>query len=204
MIMAEQTSNFEFLIPDETNRIINMFDEINETTCKDFFTSLNNIRKSDKNIIIQNNNKLSQYGLNCNDMQFPPINVYLNSIGGDMYSALAMYDLVNGNDDMYCTAMGIVASAAVMFMLAFKPENRRAYANTTFMVHQASLWAVGRCADVEEASNEAKRLNKIAFDIISKNTKITTEQLNKIYKQKKDWYIDANEALKYGIINEII
>jgi ATP-dependent protease ClpP protease subunit len=47
-------------------------------------------------------------------------------------------------------------------------------------------------------------LNKLSFDIISKNTKITTEQLNKIYKQKKDWYIDANEALKYGIINEII
>lgn len=204
--MAEicNSNNIEFMVPDETSRIINVFGDIDSSMSKEFFTQLNAIDTSDENIKIQNNFKLSKYNITCDDMKFPPINVYLNSPGGYIYDGLAMYDLVKNRDDIYCIGMGLVASSALFFMLGFKYENRVAYENTSFLVHQASSWTAGRCADMEEDLKETKRLNDIIFNIISKNTKITQAQLEKIYKQKRDLWLDANEAYKYGIISKII
>lgn len=202
--MAESTTSIDFLVPDESNRIINIFDEINTATAKQFFIDLHTIDVQDKNIISQNNHKLSKYGLSCDEMKFPRIDVFLNSPGGSVYDGFAMYDLINKRDDLHCTGIGMVASAALFFMLGFKYENRRAYKTTSFLVHQVSSITYGNVAQMEEDLKETKRVNEMIFDIIIKNTKITQTQLEKMYKQKRDWWINAEEALKYNIISEII
>jgi ATP-dependent Clp protease protease subunit len=72
------------------------------------------------------------------------------------------------------------------------------------MIHEISSGAIGKLADLEESVDEAKRLNKVLFDIIEKETRITKAQLEEIYDKKQDWFITAEEALKLGIITEII
>ena len=83
-------------------------------------------------------------------------------------------------------------------------KNRKAYRNTTFMIHEISSGAIGKLADLEESVDETKRLNKVLFDIIEKETKITKEQLEEVYIKKQDWFLTAEEALELGLITEII
>ena len=90
----------------------------------------------------------------------------------------------------------------IIILLAAK--NRKAYRNTTFMIHEISGCFVGKVADMEETVDETKRLNNVTFDIIKKETNITKSKLMDIYERKKDWFITADEALELGIITEII
>ena len=57
---------------------------------------------------------------------------------------------------------------------------------------------------MEENVEESKRLHKAMWNIIKENTKIPEEKLEEIYKCKKDWYINAEQAKKYKIISKII
>ena len=203
--MAEGTNTgFEFLVPDESTRSIYVFDEITGATAKSFIEDLHKIDNADKLMIEKNKQNLEKYGLTCEDMKMPPIQVYLNSPGGYVYDGFAMHDVVNKRDDLYCTGVGLVASSALFFLLGFKRENRCAHKNTSFLIHQVSSWTAGTVADMEEDVKESKRLNEMIFDVILKNTNITKTQLEKVYKQKKNWWADADEALKLGIIDKII
>lgn len=202
--MAEKNNTIEFLIPDESARSIFVFDEITAASAKQFMDDLYNIDYSDRQILKKNNHNLMPYGINCDNMHFPPINVFLNSPGGYVYDGFSMYDMVNKRDNLFVTGMGVVASSALFFMLGFKPENRCAYKNTSFLIHQVSSFTAGTVADMEEDVKESKRLNDMIFNVILENTKITKSKLEKVYKQKSNWWANAEEALKLGIINKII
>ena len=93
-------------------------------------------------------------------------------------------------------------SMGIPILLASK--TRKAYRNTTFMIHEVSSLSIGKIADMEDEVQETKRLNKILFDIIQNETKITADKLREIYEKKKDWYLTAEEALELGIITEIL
>lgn len=72
------------------------------------------------------------------------------------------------------------------------------------MIHELSSGVIGKLADMEESIDEAKRINKVLFDIIKKETKISPSLLDDIYIKKKDWFFTAEEALEMGLITEII
>ena len=72
------------------------------------------------------------------------------------------------------------------------------------MYHQVSSVAVGKVKDLEEDVIETKRLQKMIEEITIENTKITEKKLEKIYKTKKDWFMDSEEALKLKVIDEIV
>lgn len=72
------------------------------------------------------------------------------------------------------------------------------------MIHELSSGVIGKVADMEESIDEAKRLNKVLFDIIKKETKISKSLLDDIYNKKKDLFLTAEEALELGLITEII
>ena len=81
---------------------------------------------------------------------------------------------------------------------------RKAYRNTTFMIHQVSGLSFGTLRDMEDSIAETSRINEILFSMIKTKTKVTEEQLNEILQMKKDWFLTAEEALNLGILTEII
>ena len=89
--------------------------------------------------------------------------------------------------------MGVIAILAA--------QVRKAHRNTTFMIHQLSSMAIG---DMVDSVEESSRVNTMLFDIITSTTRITKERLSQISEQKKDWFFNAEEALKLGVITEII
>ena len=186
-------------------RTITIFNDVDESSMSSAIEKIFQINQSDEEWIrnLYNILNASCAKFDSSVVEMPHIQVLLSTYGGDVYDGLSLYDAIkNSNTEVDITCFGKIMSMGIIILLASK--NRKAYRNTTFMIHEISSGAIGKLADLEESVDEAKRLNKVLFDIIEKETRITKSQLEKIYNKKQDWFITAEEALKLGIITEII
>ena len=98
---------------------------------------------------------------------------------------------------------GEVCSAG--FLILACGHQRFVYENTTLMYHQLSWQShYGKFKDVDETNNQIKKdqekLDKIILDV----TNITKDKLDAINEKKQDWFMDAREAKKLGVIDDII
>ena len=136
-------------------------------------------------------------------IDMPHIQMLMSTYGGCVYDGLSLYDAIkNSKTEVDITCFGKIMSMGIVLLLAAK--TRKAYRNTTFMIHEMTSGYLGKLADMENNLDESKRLQKTLWDIITSETKITQKQLDDIYEKKKDWYLSAEEALEYGLITEII
>lgn len=197
-------ANLEIELPDILKRTLYITDVIDNVTTREFTEKLNEIDFEDYYMTKSNISKISSLGIDVDNIQTPPIKVFLNSPGGYIYDALAIYDMVHKRNDIICMCSGKVMSAATFILLGFDEGLRFATENTTFMIHQPSSMTFGRLKDMEEDVEETKRLHKIITNIYLKNSKIPKDVLDKIYKEKKDYYFTAKEALKWGFIKKIV
>lgn len=186
-------------------RTITIFNDVDESSMSSAIEKIFQINQSDEEWIrnLYNILNASCAKFDSSVVEMPHIQVLLSTYGGDVYDGLSLYDAIkNSNTEVDITCFGKIMSMGIIILLASK--NRKAYRNTTFMIHEISSGAIGKLADLEESVDEAKRLNKVLFDIIEKETRITKAQLEEIYNKKQDWFITAEEALKLGIIKDII
>lgn len=196
--------NIEIEMPYVSKRLIYINGPIDEDQSRSFTEKLNEIDFEDYYMMKNNISKLASLGVNVEKLDMPPIKVMMNSPGGYIYDALSIYDSVNNRNDIVCVCSGKVMSAATFILLGFNPDMRFATENTTFMIHQPSSAVWGRLKDMEEDVEETKRLHKLINNIYLKNTKMTKEQLDEIYKTKRDYFFTAKEALKLGFIKKIV
>ena len=187
------------------DRNITIFNNVDESTISSAVEKIVQINQDDE-IWIKNAHKaLEVSGAKCNlsSIEMPHIQMLLSTYGGCVYDGLSLYDTIkNSKTEVDITCFGKIMSMGIIILLSAK--TRKAYRNTTFMIHEISTGGIGKLADMEETIDEAKRLNKILFDIIKKETKISSSLLEEIYSKKKDWYFTAEEALEIGLITEII
>ena len=81
---------------------------------------------------------------------------------------------------------------------------RKAYRNTTFMIHQVSGLSFGTLREMEDSVAETSRINEILFNIIKSKTKVTEEQLNEVLEKKKEWFMTVQDALELGILTDLM
>ena len=136
-------------------------------------------------------------------IDMPHIQMLLSTYGGCVYDGLSLYDAVkNSNTEVDITCFGKIMSMGIIILLSAK--TRKAYRNTTFMIHEGSSGFIVKVADMEESVEESKRLREVIFDITEKETKIPKAKLDEVRKSRMDWFLTAEEALEYGLITEII
>ena len=189
---------------------IYLCDDIDDKMVKDLTKKLNDIVMDDRIAIKRNIDILNETMLFVDKQKFefnlPPINIYLTSFGGWCYAGIGLYDHICEIGKEYDTQ--IICSGYVMSMgtIILQAANKRiARKNTTFMVHDmADYMGYKKLADIKDKVEEDERLGKVIDDILISKTKFTKDKLDKIYKEKKDFYFDAEKALEYGIIDEII
>ena len=168
--------------------------------------NINEIKSADDDIADQNLASLMSVGIEAQVIR-PEINIYLNTVGGHIYDMFSIYDEIKKLTSEYIVniyCVGKVMSAGTIIMLATDLEHRFAYQNTTFMYHTLSGCCWGKMKDMEEDVEESKRLHKLMWNIFKEKTEIPEDKLDEIYKCKKDWYINADQAKKYKIISKIV
>ena len=189
------------------DRIITLFNDVDESTISSSIEKIFQINQEDEewiknvqNVMTASSAKFSPSKI---DIEMPHIQVLLSTYGGSVYDGLALYDAIKASKTKVDVIIGGKAmSMGTIIMLG--SETRKAYRNTTFMIHEMTSGYLGKLADLENDLGESKRLQKILWDIITSETKITQKQLDDIYEKKKDWYLSAEEALELGLITEII
>lgn len=129
--------------------------------------------------------------------------LYINSPGGSVTAGLAIFDTMNYiKSDVSTVATGLCASMAAVLLAAGAKGKRLSLKNSEIMIHQVIGGTQGQASDIkiqaERILEMKKKLNKILASLCNK----TENKINK--DTERDYYLNANDALKYGLIDKII
>jgi ATP-dependent Clp protease protease subunit len=132
------------------------------------------------------------------------ISLIFNSPGGNVYDGFGIIDVIKSSETpIYAYVYGQAQSMALIVLSAC--HYRYASINSTFMYHELSWEAPdGKLTYHSQEVNESKRMSELSDKILLKHTKIKPKMLNKVCKERKEWYITSKEALSLGIIDEIL
>lgn len=131
------------------------------------------------------------------------ISIYINSPGGSVSSGFAIYDTMQFiASDISTICIGMAASMGAFLLSSGTPGKRYSLPNADIMIHQPLGGAEGQASDIKIAADRIILLRKKLNKILSKNTK---KPLKKIEKDtERDYYLDADEAVLYGLIDKVI
>jgi ATP-dependent Clp protease protease subunit len=131
------------------------------------------------------------------------INMYIHSPGGVISAGLAIYDTMQLLTCKVATiCVGECASMATVLLSAGSKGKRYALPHATIHIHQARGGATGQASDIEIHAREVLRRNQIVKDILASHTGRTLEEITR--DTDRDFFMDANAAKEYGIIDEIL
>jgi ATP-dependent Clp protease, protease subunit len=131
------------------------------------------------------------------------IHMYINCPGGDIDDTLAIYDtmrFLTCNIATYC--VGGASSGAALILAAGTKGKRYALPHAKIMIHQPWGMVGGQASDMRIQAAEIMKVKKVIIDILSRHSGRTEVQVEKDIE--RDRYMDAKEALEYGLIDEIL
>lgn len=131
------------------------------------------------------------------------ISLYINSPGGSVYDALAIYDTMQFiGPDVATFGIGVQASAAAFLLSSGAKGKRTVLEHATVMIHQPSSGTRGKVTDQEIDLRESLRIKRLLEEIMARNT---GQKLEKIHEDmERDKWLTADEAKVYGIVDHII
>lgn len=132
-----------------------------------------------------------------------PIHFYINSPGGHVYDALAVYDTMQFvKSPVYTYGIGMQASAAAFLLSSGDKGHRFLLPHATVMIHQPSSGTRGKVTDQEIDLKESLRVKRLLEEIMAKNT---GQKPAKIHEDmERDKWLDAKEAKVYGLVDKVI
>ncbi|HOS12826.1 MAG TPA: ATP-dependent Clp endopeptidase proteolytic subunit ClpP [Candidatus Pacearchaeota archaeon] len=131
------------------------------------------------------------------------IQLYINSPGGSVTAGLAIYDTMQYiKPDVSTVSIGLSASMGAMILAAGAKGKRYALPNAEILLHQVMGGARGQASEIEITAKQIIRIKEEMNKILSKHT---GQSLAKISKDTdRDFYLSAEEAKEYGVIDEVI
>ena len=141
--------------------------------------------------------------LYLDSLNHDPINLYINSPGGSITSGIAIYDTMNYIESKVSTVcIGMAASMAAFLLSCGEHGMRYALPNSEVMIHQPLGGAQGQATEIKIAAERILRLKKKLNTILSEKT---GQNLKKIEADtERDYFLTADEALEYGLIDKIL
>ncbi len=132
------------------------------------------------------------------------INLYINSPGGSVTAGMAIYDTMQFvKPDVVTTCVGIAASMGAFLLAAGKKGKRFALPNSEILLHQVAVDSIGgQATEIEISARQILKTKQRLNQILAKST---GQKLEKIEKDtERDFWLSADEAKAYGVIDEII
>jgi ATP-dependent Clp protease protease subunit len=131
------------------------------------------------------------------------IQLYINSPGGSVYDGLAIYDTMKYiKPDVQTIGIGLQASMGAFLLSSGTKGKRYLLPNARVMIHQPSSGTQGKVTDQEISLREALQLKENLAKMMAKNT---GQKLDKVKADmERDYWMSANEAVKYGVADEVL
>lgn len=131
------------------------------------------------------------------------IKIYINSPGGSVSAALAIYDTMQYvRPDIQTICVGLAASGSALLLAAGKKGKRMILPNGEVMIHQVMGGAQGQASDVDIHARHILKIKEKLNKILAKHT---NQKLSKVEKDTdRDYFMNSEEAKKYGIVDRII
>lgn len=131
------------------------------------------------------------------------ISLYINSPGGVITSGMAILDTMNHiQPNVSTVCVGMAASMAAVILSAGAKGKRYALPNADVMIHQPSGGAEGQATDIEITARRILQLRANLNKILAKNTGQSVKKIE--VDVERDFFMSADEALKYGIIDKVL
>ncbi len=131
------------------------------------------------------------------------IQLYINSPGGVITSGMAIYDTMRYlKCEVSTLCIGMAASMGAFLLSAGAKGKRKALPHAEIMIHQPSGGARGQATDIEIQAEQILRVKKTMNQLLAEHTGQTVRTIEK--DVERDHYMTAEQALKYGLIDEII
>ena len=132
-----------------------------------------------------------------------PIQFYINTPGGIISSGLAIYDTMQYiKSAVHTVCVGMAASMGALLLAAGEKGKRFALPNSQILIHQPMGGAQGQASEIEIAAKEIVKMKERLNRILVKHTGQTMEKIEK--DTDRDYYMTAEEAKTYGLIDEVI
>jgi ATP-dependent Clp protease protease subunit len=134
-----------------------------------------------------------------------PISLVLSTYGGSVDEMFSLYDVVSSlTCPVHTIGLGKIMSAGVLLLAMGKKGKRLIGPSSRVMIHSISSFVYGNIFDVLNTTKEMKRQQKMMFNALLQETKMTKKQLEDIFNSKTDTYLTAQEAIKLGIADKLI
>ncbi|MDR2677256.1 MAG: ATP-dependent Clp protease proteolytic subunit [Puniceicoccales bacterium] len=131
------------------------------------------------------------------------IHLYINCPGGSITAGMAIYDTINFmHCDVVTYCVGQAASFGTLLLAAGTKGKRYALPNSRVMIHQPSGGARGQSADISIAAKEINHWRKLINKVLAQLTGQTVEKVTA--DSDRDFYMSAEEAVAYGIVDQVI
>ena len=131
----------------------------------------------------------------------PHIKLYINSDGGEVFGALSSVDRISKSEvPIHSYVEGMVASAATLISVSC--HKRYIRKNSIILIHQLRSWFGGTHENFKDEVHNLDVLSNIIKQIYLKNTKFSEQELTKLLK--RDIYLSAEDAIKYGLADKIV
>ena len=132
-----------------------------------------------------------------------PIQMYINSPGGQVYAGMAIYDTMQMISNPISTlAVGMTASFGTVLLTAGTKGQRYALPNATIHMHQPLGGAQGQASDIEIQAREILRLKVHLNEILARHTGQTVDIIDR--DTNRDFYLDAKGAVDYGLVDHVM
>tara|TARA_B100001287_G_C22269997_1_gene338890 strand:- start:45 stop:554 length:510 start_codon:yes stop_codon:yes gene_type:complete len=131
------------------------------------------------------------------------IQMYINSPGGGVYAGLGIYDTMQFiSPDVATICTGMAASMGAVLLCAGAKGKRSALPHSRVMIHQPLGGAQGQASDIEITAREILKLKDELYKIIAKQSGQSIEKVNQ--DSDRDYWMKAEEAKKYGMVDEVL
>jgi ATP-dependent Clp protease protease subunit len=132
-----------------------------------------------------------------------PIKIFIDSPGGDADAGFAVFDMIRFvKPPVWTIGMGLVASAAAIIQLAAPKERRVGLPNSHYLIHQPLSGIRGVATDIEIHARELEKLREKINRLIADETGTELSQVEK--DTDRDFWMNAEEAARYGLLSKII
>ena len=166
-----------------TGRTIIFHDEVNSNSVATAVFHLSELIKGDKN-----------------KKETEPINILLNSCGGYISDMWALVDLIDQSPtEIIISCTGYAYSAA--FIIFLSGHKRYMSDHAILMYHELSSWKYGTLQDQREQMVHLENLNEMMKDYVLSHSGICADELEKVHREKRDWFIGYDDAVKMKLID---